>query len=1198
MIITATNILAFIETEYKNNKGFIARNALGYSNEMKAAQHYLSKITPNETPLSTTQIAELINLMIPEYQILPVSFEIIRNDNIKWVRISATLVTLVKLIKKITTEQDSALTENTQEYLNIIQAYFGHCTNLFGDELSASLKKKTGYLPIKFDEMHLALNKRIEADNWIDLYNAGILTPESRKIIQQCPSAGAALIALNTQHNMLNDALAHCAKEDTRWLVAARKPVENNNQIATRWSSYEFFSESIIAGDISTCLTWLKTAGINSPDIEFLPIHLSSAEEKRYQTHLHKSTLPSPSTDHYHASNFKSALRYLKDAKILTLGNVKQLFDPKIKILFQKNTFKQLLEQIPSEERTQALWNKIVECCLDSQATSALYSTIMPLLTEKNPLSSYDSYQQRDDWFYGKEKESKTTIIQTLTLAGINIELNSTNRQLLHSRMLLWQKLNACSRTENLSVLLKFINSCTAGDPPTSRLTQECFETVLAPQRDFILASIDLNKLIKQLNSYKLETWDSILRYCQHNLFERGTANLLQLFNLMQLGGFQSFFRFLLIPENDALLCSIALQNMLKAPWLKECLNQIPAHQYTQEIWNALLRCSQLDNPEAGVRAIVVMHGQLPNDANNQQSVHLVSVHESVANSLYRLYARYYNPTIVKKPGEKIQEQIAELDYFHAMLKIIYKAVEINRLNPESNFMSIDRCIKKTDELKKLNNVENNDEIENLQNTISVFFNALKVQCLTTIFPELPNNSPIIQRTKQAGLIEKFNGILIELLQSLGEGKFDFKDWGSAGKIDSAARCLTRLRSLTIHEEITQYPIKKILALVWEGILDKEVHTKDKTEIIDGKEVLFQAPNALEHLINELFNMQDREGIKNNAACGAGSLNDTLNPLNSVHPDVVLVMVDEPNVIRIVQEEAHKIAALEIEKITTKNDTFLNELNAASPNTDSYAQMLLAIKTQATARIDKNLGDAKFTPEQIRRIKDGDGKTDERKWLGYDYGVDYAIKKGLKYFTNNQYAYLRGFIKNKYLEKYPPEEIENNQNETSEENAPSDDFESLIQVIKNAKKATEAFLKPKAKITPQEEEKSDDEDSEKTEKVSAETWLATAGKVTGTRTKNSFFQAAIPDALIDNLLTTLKNKDSAAVVNWLRENATELSKGIFGRKLKDYFFDDADTTAKKPFNCTDLAELADCIEQYGKQQTQDNNASCTVALTL
>lgn len=1177
MIITAQNILNFIETEYKENKGWLERNVLGYSKEMQAARVYLTGIKSKDLDghdllLTTIQMADLI------HQLMPATFYVALK---KQVRIAATFVVVVKLVRKMLTELDSSLTAETKEYLEIMHAFFGELD--FQGSFSRSLKKAIGYYSMDLSGT-LVLNKRVEADNWIRLYKADILNETTRKIIRSCPAAGDALITLHeyytkdgsvSNYKHYQTVLKNQAKDATRWLVAVAKTRENNNAVETLWSSFEFFPESLVFGDISKCIGLLERVGMLSRDIIFMPVHLSSEEKAKYQIDVFSNTLDHSEKD-YSASILEKALYYLKNSALLTQDSITHIFDSKVGQLFKTKESEQLIAQIPVTERTQTVWNKLVQCCQSNDPMNALYAYIMPIIAEKKTLSTYDQYQQRDDWFSGEHKRAKSDILEALRRSNIPVEMNSNNRQLLHARMLNWQPLGY-ERSRNLLGIFWFLIRC---EP--NLLTQAQFEFLLNPVHDIIVRNTNVYEFLNEYFSPEPNPvvcnsiWEAINRYYEAGHLELGIANLREFYRLMEDLQLLETFNCLLTPENDALLYSVEVHDMVMRPGFKNALEDLPVRMLTQEVWNAILRCAlqnNLDAVQQYVRNLLMMPQN--NEHINGQSVHLPSMHSSVTNALKKLHHRYHAK---KSESTHIEAQINELDYFHKMLKVIYKKFEENR-NTESDVMSIDQCIKQVAHLEKENNHGNRDEIEQLKNTISQFLESLREECLLTVITEPFQLASDQMREKHDALVEKLRPVLEDLLQSLGEGAFDFKqkhpvvkELGSAAKLDSSNRCLTRLRGLEISEQGTGYSSKKVLALVWEAVLDKAVHVKDKTEVIEEKEIFTPAPKALDNFINELFSMQDREGEHDNAACGSGSINDLLNPLNGVHPDVVLLMIDEANVIRMVHDEVKKWVVSSIPE--EQDEVFLNHLDDANNHEmiKKCDEILSKVTINVMTRIEKNLEDAKFTAGQIRSIQVGGH---------YDIGTNAAIEKGVNWYKKKHYVYLRAAIKTDYLEKFPPEKqslinIESTSCQNSDHSSkPADDFELLIQVIKEVQQAAKIYLQPKKVIIETADE--DDEDKAITANTpSNQEYSINAGSVTNAA-KNAFFQASIPDELISELIDQLDTKKHCLVIEWLESNMTKLTQGVFGRKLKDYFFTRGKAAPKKPFGCKDLMQLVPCM---------------------
>lgn len=151
-------------------------------------------------------------------------------------------------------------------------------------------------------------------------------------------------------------------------------------------------------------------------------------------------------------------------------------------------------------------------------------------------------------------------------------------------------------------------------------------------------------------------------------------------------------------------------------------------------------------------------------------------------------------------------------------------------------------------------------------------------------------------------------------------------------KTELAAQGIRRLvdlaRQNTVQEGQTRFGLRKILALIWNGVQDETLHDKSVEIVVKDK------------FINELYNIQTAYGLQEDGdgahSCDAGSINGLLLALDRLHADVHIDLIDKAAITEKTLLEAKKmfIEQLKLAIYNGKNKNFIQEYDAEIENTD------------------------------------------------------------------------------------------------------------------------------------------------------------------------------------------------------------------------------------------------------------------------
>ena len=168
-------------------------------------------------------------------------------------------------------------------------------------------------------------------------------------------------------------------------------------------------------------------------------------------------------------------------------------------------------------------------------------------------------------------------------------------------------------------------------------------------------------------------------------------------------------------------------------------------------------------------------------------------------------------------------------------------------------------------------------------------------------------------------------------------------------KTPFAAQSIQRLVALarqnTVKESQTKFSLSKILALIWIGVQDESLHNTSLGLVPKDK------------FINELYNIEVAYGVQVDGtglhSCNGGSINGLLLPLDRVHADVHIDLIDQAVVIDQTLNEA-KVLFLEQFKSALsqeKQSTFTQKYNAEIENTDWQDSEIQAWYTNCLEKI-------------------------------------------------------------------------------------------------------------------------------------------------------------------------------------------------------------------------------------------------------
>ncbi len=292
--------------------------------------------------------------------------------------------------------------------------------------------------------------------------------------------------------------------------------------------------------------------------------------------------------------------------------------------------------------------------------------------------------------------------------------------------------------------------------------------------------------------------------------------------------------------RDQELLTPAALQQIISNEWIfqnlancaQRCLDIIPNHLWTADLLQQVITASSVHEYAAvsDEQLYQLMERQAPNiPGENSQSTHSMSVHTTVASSLYRLNDRY------RLTESQINSKLSELEAFASELT-------------------------------------------------------------SAAYAHLDD-------------------------EHLGEMKTPF-----------AAQSIQRLVALakqnTVEERQTKFGLSKILALIWTGVQDESLHDTSLELVPRDK------------FINELYNIEVAYGVRADGtgahSCDGGSINGLLLPLDRVHADVHIDLIDKAAVIDQTLNEA-KVLFLEQFKSALSQErqsTFTQKYNAEIENTD------------------------------------------------------------------------------------------------------------------------------------------------------------------------------------------------------------------------------------------------------------------------
>lgn len=201
---------------------------------------------------------------------------------------------------------------------------------------------------------------------------------------------------------------------------------------------------------------------------------------------------------------------------------------------------------------------------------------------------------------------------------------------------------------------------------------------------------------------------------------------------------------------------------------------------------------------------------------------------------------------------------------------------------------------------------------------------------------------------------------------------------------------ITEARGANSKEKHTKFPTSKMLALIWEALIDTTIH--DKTIGLDAKE----------HLIRELSNAQQGayDGA-NGESCFDGKTHELLNGLNGIHPDVKIVLINKTTIADLILSYAKKIL----------KENFLHHMQQASmPQLERQAWYESCLKQTEEAVIhccQSRLEEAEVSPENITLFITEITKPQSNASLSW-------IETGLQALRANNYEYILAVLEETY----------------------------------------------------------------------------------------------------------------------------------------------------------------------------------------
>lgn len=201
---------------------------------------------------------------------------------------------------------------------------------------------------------------------------------------------------------------------------------------------------------------------------------------------------------------------------------------------------------------------------------------------------------------------------------------------------------------------------------------------------------------------------------------------------------------------------------------------------------------------------------------------------------------------------------------------------------------------------------------------------------------------------------------------------------------------ITEASVVNSKEKHTKFPTSKMLALIWEALIDTTIH--DKTIGLDAKE----------HLIRELSNAQQGayDGA-NGESCFDGKTHELLNGLNGIHPDVKIVLINQTTIADLILSYAKKIL----------KESFLHHMQQASmPQLERQAWYESCLKQTEEAVIhhcQSRLEEAEVSPENITLFITEITKPHSNASLSW-------IKTGLQALRANSYEYILAVLEETY----------------------------------------------------------------------------------------------------------------------------------------------------------------------------------------